>query len=75
MTGEHRHTLTGHTDDVSSISFSPDGKTLASASLDSTIGLWDVMTGERRHTLRGHISWVHSISFSSGWADTRKWGF
>ena len=64
MTGELRQELTGHTDSVPSLSFSPDGKTLASASLDATIGVWDVMTGERRHTLRGHINWVQSISFS-----------
>ena len=64
MTGELRQELTGHTDDVPSISFSPDGKTLASASDDSTICLWDAMTGERRHTLIGYASWISSVSFS-----------
>ena len=64
MTGELRQELTGHTDDVPSISFSPDGKTLASASDDSTIRLWDVMTGERRHTLIGYANWISSVSFS-----------
>ncbi len=41
-TGERLKTLTGHSDGISSIAFSPDGKTLASGSHDGTILLWDV---------------------------------
>ena len=40
-TGEHLKTLTGHTGGVSSVVFSPDGKTLASGRTDGTILLWD----------------------------------
>ncbi len=36
------HTLQGHTNEVQSVSFSPDGRTLASGSSDHTIKLWDV---------------------------------
>jgi WD40 repeat protein len=39
-TGQILHTLTGHTEEVSSIQFSPDGKTIASGSWDGTIKLW-----------------------------------
>jgi WD40 repeat protein len=40
-------TLKGHKDTVSLLSFSPNGKLLASGSLDSTVGLWSTETWER----------------------------
>ena len=49
---------------VLSVSFSPDGSTLASGSWDNTVRLWAVATGEAIATLEGHTSWVHSVSFS-----------
>jgi WD40 repeat protein len=41
-TGVVKRTLTGHSQDVVSIAFSPDGKMLASASWDGEVKLWDV---------------------------------
>ncbi|MFM6754395.1 MAG: WD40 repeat domain-containing protein, partial [Dolichospermum sp.] len=39
-TGELLQTLTGHSDSVWSLAYSPDGQTLASGSLDNTIKIW-----------------------------------
>ncbi|MFD9563810.1 WD40 repeat domain-containing protein, partial [Streptomyces sp. NPDC059994] len=63
-TGRPLHTLTGHTANVSSVSFSPDGTTLATGSRDGTARLWDVSTGRPLHTLTGHTANVSSVSFS-----------
>ena len=65
QTGEELKLLTRHTGRVESVSFSPDGQTLASGSYDDTIRLWDVVTGETIRTLTGHRNEVNSVSFSS----------
>ena len=41
-TGNEKVTLTGHTDRVISVSFSPDGTTLAGGSSDGTVLLWNL---------------------------------
>ena len=63
-TGRHLGTLTGHTNNVRSVAFSPDGQTLASGSDDDTIRLWDVSTGRHLGTLTGHTNNVRSVAFS-----------
>ena len=50
--------LKGHAEGVSSVAFSPDGKTLASASYDKTVKLWDAATRNELATLKGHTEGV-----------------
>ncbi|MBE5228414.1 MAG: WD40 repeat domain-containing protein [Microcystis aeruginosa PMC 728.11] len=59
-----RNRLEGHKDFVTSVNFSPDGKTLVSRSGDKTIKLWNVETGKEIRTLKGHDSTVNSVNFS-----------
>jgi WD40 repeat protein/tetratricopeptide (TPR) repeat protein len=57
-------TLTGHTNAIWSLTFSPNGQQLASGSEDNTINIWDVSDGSLLKTLKGHNDAVASVAFS-----------
>lgn len=56
--------LKGHRTRVSSIAFSPDGKTIVSGSYDNTMKLWDASNGNLIHDLSGHEDVVRMVAFS-----------
>ncbi len=58
-----RDRLEGHTDIIQSVSFSPDGQRIATASYDNTVILWH-RDGSLIRILRGHTQAVMSVSFS-----------
>ena len=64
ITGSQTAILSGHTDDVNSVTFSSDGKSLASGSDDKTVKLWDLQTGGAIKTFSGHTELVISVSIS-----------
>ncbi len=57
-------TMKGHEKEVWNVAFSPDGNTLASASLDGTVRVWDAVDGRLLFKLAGHEGPVWGVAFS-----------
>lgn len=56
--------LEGHKG-IMCVRFSPDGKTLATGSVDHSVKLWSLATGQEVATLKGHSGAVSGLAFSS----------
>ena len=73
---------TDYADDVWVFSWSPDGRSLASAGWDGTVKTWDAASGKKILTLRGHVrdKWINAVVWSpdgtrlasGGWDQTVK---
>ncbi|MCB9265025.1 MAG: hypothetical protein H6558_08370 [Lewinellaceae bacterium] len=63
LSGQEITSFIGHSASVSSVSFSPDGYSVLTASFDNTAKLWDI-SGRVLQTLIGHIGPVYSTAFS-----------
>ncbi len=64
VTGELLATLSGGTNLVRAIAFSPDSQLLATASFDACWRLWDVQTGRMLGCYSGHTNWIWDVAFS-----------
>ena len=60
-----------HTGMIGRIAWSPEGRTLATASYDKTIRLWNAESGECVRTLEGHRHHVNSVAFHRSGAPSR----
>jgi WD40 repeat protein len=56
--------LSGHTDLITSMAFSPDNKLLLTGSSDKTARLWDLSTGQLLRILSGHTAALTSVAFT-----------
>lgn len=57
--------LKGHTSVVTSVTVTPDGRNIISASWDGTARIWDAQSGVQLQVLRGHADRVASVAVSS----------
>ena len=62
--GIKKYVLDGHTRDVYSVAFSPDGHYIVSGSGDKTVRLWDRASGEELQVLKGHTDRISSVAFT-----------
>jgi ribosome assembly protein 4 len=56
--------MTGHTACVNHLSFSPDGRYIASGSFDKKVKLWDGRTGKFLVTYVGHVASVYQVAWA-----------
>lgn len=66
LSHDERETLRGHSAEISSVAFSPDGQTMATGSEDETVKLWQLSnTQDSVRELKGHTGPIFSVAFSS----------
>lgn len=63
-THKMNRSLDGHSQMVTSVAISPNGKQVVSGGTDRTVKLWDIVTGQLLHTFTGHTASINSVAFS-----------
>src|SRR5579864_1671349 len=59
-----RAVLRGHNDWIYGLTYSPDGRRIASGSKDKTVRIWDAEAGKELFCLRGHDEDARSVAYS-----------
>jgi len=62
--GDYIHTYRGHAGEVTSVTWSPDSKRVASGGIDSTVQVWNATDGSNVYTYKGHIYGVRAVAWS-----------
>ncbi len=63
-TGRHQHRLSGQDSTTTTVSYSPDGRWIASGSKERSIRLWEASNGRAQFHLLGHRDWIEQVAFS-----------
>ena len=64
QTGAILHKLSGHTGPIQEVAVSPDGRYVATSSIDKTAKVWDADTGRLVQTMTGHTEILFRMAFS-----------
>jgi WD40 repeat protein len=72
-TGKELHSLTGHEGGVYSVSWSPDGNRLATASNDGTVRVWDAGSGGQLLTITVIAEGSRSQVWNASWSPDGHW--
>lgn len=67
LSAEEKYLLrsfSGHTGIIRSVNYAPDGKTIASGSMDHSVKIWDAASGKCLKTLSGHTGWVKAVNYA-----------
>lgn len=58
------HTFSGHTKEITAMTFDVSGNNLITAGGDRIIRIWNVTSGELTRQLRGHRNWIRALAIS-----------
>jgi WD40 repeat protein len=64
LIGTTLYTYRGHSGYVSAVVWSPDGKRIASGSVDTTVQVWDAANGSHVFIYRGHSYYLNAVAWS-----------